>query len=195
MRRLFLVTHAEVVMNPAVPVPEWSLSPPGVARHQVFATLCPPLVSLFSSCETKAIEGADILGAAQGLTPKHVPSLHENDRSATGYLPPAEFETVADAFFANPQTSVRGWERAIDAQTRVVATLKQVVAEAPEGNIAVVAHGGIGALFRAHLLAAEIDRTHDQPAGGGGHVMTVALPDWKILQDWTRIETYAEPSV
>lgn len=28
--------------------------------------------------------------------------MHENDRSATGFLPPPEFEAVANQFFANP---------------------------------------------------------------------------------------------
>lgn len=36
----------------------------------------------------------------------------ENDRSSTGFLPPEEFEVVADAFFAQPGVSVRGWETA-----------------------------------------------------------------------------------
>ncbi len=140
------------------------------------------------------MDGAEILAAAQGLTARHVPSLHENDRSATGYLPPEEFEQVADAFFANPREPVRGWERAIDAQARVVTTLKRLVAGVRQGDIAVVAHGGIGALFRAHLLDAPIDRTHDQPRGGGGHVMVVALPGWTLLQDWHRIEAFALPA-
>jgi hypothetical protein len=46
--------------------------------------------------------------------------MHENDRSATGFLPPDEFETVANRLFAEPLVSIRGWERAIDAQLRIV---------------------------------------------------------------------------
>ena len=56
-----------------------------------------------------------------GLTPIVIDGLGENDRSSTGYLPKAEFEAVADAFFARPEESVRGWERAVDAQRRIVA--------------------------------------------------------------------------
>ena len=54
--------------------------------------------------------------------------LGENNRSATGFLPPAEFEKVADAFFANPEESVRGWERAIDAQRRIREAVDRIVA-------------------------------------------------------------------
>ncbi|ASP22702.1 histidine phosphatase superfamily (branch 1) [Antarctobacter heliothermus] len=193
MRRIFFVTHADVIMDPVVPVTDWQLSARGTARHRAFARACPPVGSVFSSFERKAMDGADILAEAQGLVARRVASLHENDRSATGYLPPAEFEAMADAFFAHPRDSQRGWERAIDAQARVVMTLRRVVAEAPSGDIAVVAHGGIGALLRAHLRGVGIDRSHDQPAGGGGgHLMVVSLPDWRLLQDWTRIEDFAE---
>lgn len=190
MRQLIFVTHAEVNIDPEVPVPEWSLSETGRARHHAFAERCPPISAVFSSFERKAIDGAEILAGARGLEVKRVLSLHENDRSATGYLPPEEFEQVADAFFANPRERVRGWERAMDAQARIVMTLKRLVAEVPDGDFAVVAHGGIGALLRAHLLGVPIDRTHDQPAGGGGHGLVVALPAWRLLQDWQRIESF-----
>jgi len=49
-----------------------------------------------------------------------VSPLGENDRSATGYLEPQEFETTANAFFAYPERSIRGWETAQAAQTRIV---------------------------------------------------------------------------
>lgn len=199
MRRLYYITHADVVIDPDVPVPEWRLSARGKARHEDFARRCPPVSSVFSSMERKAREGAAILAEDRGLVHREVLSLAENDRSATGYLPGPEFETMADAFFANPRESVRGWERAIDAQYRIVATLKRVVAEAPDGDIAVVAHGGIGALLRAHLTGSEIDRSHDQPRGAGGHVLVVGLPAsgdadggaWRLLDGWISIDSFA----
>lgn len=190
MRTLYYLTHAEVVIDPDMPVPDWHLSAQGRDRHARFAALCPPLRCVVSSGERKAAEGAAILADAQGLRVTEVPELHENDRSSTGYLPGPEFEAMADAFFARPRDSVRGWERAVDAQARVVAALKRLIQRAPPGDIAVVAHGGIGALLRAHLLGAPIDRGHDQPSGGGGHVMVIGLPGWTLAQDWTRIETF-----
>ncbi len=192
MRRLLFITHAEVVIDPEVPVTEWSLSPEGRARHDAFSARVTKIASIWSSGETKARDGADILAASFGLTPCVLPALHENDRSATGYLPPPEFEATADAFFANPAQSIRGWERAIDAQARCIAALTEVIATSPEGDIAVVAHGGIGALLRAHALKVPIDRSHDQPPGGGGHVMVLGLPVWTLLHDWQRIELFEE---
>ena len=52
--------------------------------------------------------------------------MHENDRSATGFLEPSEFERVADEFFARPTVSIGGWERAIDAQKRIVGEVEAV---------------------------------------------------------------------
>ena len=34
--------------------------------------------------------------------------MHENDRAATGCLPPKEFEIAASQFFVAPEVSARG---------------------------------------------------------------------------------------
>jgi broad specificity phosphatase PhoE len=85
---------------------------------------------------------------------------------------------MAEAFFANPEASVRGWERAADAQARIVAAVRAVVEESPEGDVLVAAHGAVGALLRGHLLGAPISRALDQP--GQGCWFTVALPAWRL---------------
>jgi broad specificity phosphatase PhoE len=151
-----------------VPVPRWPLTPRGIARMRSLAAepALDGLASVWASTETKAIEGAGILAAAFGLPVRVLEELGENDRSGTGYLPVEEFERVADAFFANPALSVRGWERAVDAQARIVAAIAQVMRESPPGPVAVVAHGGVGALLRAHLAGAPISREWDQPGAG-----------------------------
>jgi broad specificity phosphatase PhoE len=67
--------------------------------------------------------------------------MHENDRSATGFLPPDEFETVANRFFAHPLVSIQGWERAIDAQLRIVREVEHVLARNRAGDVLFVGHG------------------------------------------------------
>jgi hypothetical protein len=79
-------------------------------------------------------------------------ALHENDRSATGFIPPPEFERMADAFFAHPEESVRGWERAVDAQTRIAAAVDELLDRSPQGTVAFVAHGGVGTLLLCRYL-------------------------------------------
>ena len=188
---IHFITHPEVVINPSVPVPDWPLSPEGVRRMGL--ALERPwmgrLGSVFSSAERKATDAARLIADRFHLSPVLIEELGENDRSATGYLPKAAFEAMADAFFAQPERSVRGWERAVDAQRRIAAAVERVIAEAPrDGNIAVVSHGGVGALLLCHLKNVPISRAEDQPGAGGGCVYSFDRGTRTLLSGWRRIE-------
>jgi broad specificity phosphatase PhoE len=148
------------------------------------------LDAIFSSTERKAIESAGHLAQHLSLTINEVPELAENDRSSTGYLAASEFEQVADAFFAEPQQSIRGWERAIDAQTRVVGGVTRIW-EATRGMsaVAIVSHGAVGTLLYCHLTRQAISRRFDQPANGGGNYFSYSLVPptahtwWRAIDD------------
>jgi broad specificity phosphatase PhoE len=170
MQSVYFITHPEVAIDPHVKVTDWPLSALGRARMR--AALGKPWVrgirAIHASSERKAIEAAAILAGGLGVGFSTLAELGENDRSATGYLPPPDFERTADAFFARPEHSVRGWERAVDAQRRILAAADAVLAAAPaSGDIAIVAHGAVGALLICALESVPISRVHDQPAGGG----------------------------
>ncbi|GGF76843.1 phosphoglycerate mutase [Azorhizobium oxalatiphilum] len=189
MTPFLYVSHPQVQVDPAVPVPDWGLSPLGRARAGALAG--EPWLMVYgrviSSTEEKAKETAGILATALGLPVEVRDDLHENDRSATGYLPEAEFQQVADAFFANPHTSVRGWERAQDAQDRIVAGVMLALAEAPRTPTLFVGHGGVGTLLLCHLAGYAISRVHDQPPVGGGcwfRQTATETPDrWRPLEE------------
>ncbi|TCZ53376.1 histidine phosphatase family protein [Roseicella aquatilis] len=185
MATAWFVTHPEVAIDPAVPVPDWGLSTEGHRRAALMAARpwARTLVAVFSSAERKARETAFVLG----LPVRVRAALGENDRSATGYLPKAEFEATADLFFAHPEQSIRGWERAVDAQARIVAAVGAALAEAPPGEVAIVAHGAVGALLRCHLAGLPISRAEDQPPGGGGHLFGFDRATCR-LTPWWRIE-------
>lgn len=187
MSRLFFITHAEVDIDPGIPVPEWGLSQLGAARHAAFAQRAVRFCAIWSSSEHKAREGAGFLADVQNLAVSVDPDLGENDRSTTGFLPPDVFEQAADAFFAKPDTSYRGWETASDAQSRVVSALKRIETASPKGDIAVIAHGAVGALTRAWAMSAPISRVHDQ-TGSCGNVMVLARPTFEFLSGWTPME-------
>jgi broad specificity phosphatase PhoE len=190
MPTVFFITHPDVAIDPAIPLTEWPLNARGVARMR--AMLAQPWVSdiahVASSKERKALDGARILATHLGADPVIHSGLDENDRSATGYLPKPAFEAMADAFFARPDASVRGWERAVDAQARIVAAMRDVLDEAPAGDVAVVSHGGVGALLLCHLIAAPISRRADQPPGSGGFVMAFGRRDWTLRHSWRPID-------
>jgi broad specificity phosphatase PhoE len=188
---IHFITHPEVMIDPAVPIPDWPLSPVGMRRMRL-ALERPWLTgvrSLFSSAERKAMDAAGLIAEKLGLRPVIVEGLGENNRSATGYLSKAEFEAVADEFFARPEESVRGWERAADAQRRIVDAVEHVISmAAAEGDIAIVSHGGVGALLLCHLKGVSISRTEDQPGEGGGNVFSFGGSDRRLLSGWRRIE-------
>ncbi len=121
----------------------------------------------------------------QGLPVVVDEALGENDRSATGFLPPAEFEAVADLFFRTPTVSVRGWETAQAAQQRMVLAVQRCLARADTGDVAVVAHGAVGTLLWCHLAGETVDRRHDQPGQGSWYSVDVA--SIRPLSAWRRL--------
>ena len=187
MQHAYFLTHPNVLIDREVPVPRWPLSPRG--RERMVAGLRQPWVAALGavvcSSEQKAIDGAEILAGHLGLPFSQDAGLDENDRSATGFLPPPEFEAMADAFFAAPESSVRGWERAVDAQARVVAAVARVLAaHRGSGDIAIVSHGAVGALLYCHLAGVPIDRRWDQPPNGGGNYFRFSLAPPSVDGGW-----------
>jgi len=186
---LYYVTHPQVQIDAAVPVPEWGLS--DIGRARAVAMLDQPWVGssrrIVSSGERKAIETGEILARHLRLAVEVRERMHENDRSATGFLPPPEFEAVADQFFANPHKSVRGWERAIDAQQRIVSEVAAVLDEGGAGDMAFVGHGGVGTLLLLSLSVREISREADQPAGGGNY-FAYDIGARRVIHGWRPID-------
>ncbi|MEO1734386.1 MAG: histidine phosphatase family protein [Pseudomonadota bacterium] len=186
-RLLHFMTHADVVIDPKIEVPDWPLNDRGRARHAdgARADYATAISAVYASNERKARDGAAILAKALGVEMQIVPDLHENDRSATGFLPKVEFETVADAFFAQPDQSVRGWEPARAAQSRIVAAVTRIAEQdATPGDIGIVAHGGVGTLLLCHALSVPISRVHDQPGRSGGNVFTLRVPGLQFVSGW-----------
>jgi broad specificity phosphatase PhoE len=186
---IHFITHPEVAIDPAMPVTKWRLSPTGERRMWLAAERpwLANIEAMFCSQEIKATHAAFIISKCLHIGFIVIDELGENDRSATGYLPKDEYEAVADQFFAQPETSIRGWERAIDAQRRIVQAVKHALSLAPEGNVVIVSHGAVGALLRCHLKGAPISRSEDQPGNGGGNMFSFDR-DWHVLSGWQRIE-------
>ncbi|MBZ9710799.1 phosphoglycerate mutase family protein [Mesorhizobium sp. ESP7-2] len=185
----YYITHPQVQIDTTIPVPDWGLS--DVGRARAHAMLDQPWIAsigrVVSSGERKAIETAEVLGRHLNLAVQVRQRMHENDRSATGFLPPPEFEAVADQFFANPHESVRGWERAIDAQQRIVSEVEAVLDVNDAGNIAFVGHGGVGTLLLLSLSDRQISREADQPAGGGNY-FAYDLGARRLIHGWRPID-------
>jgi broad specificity phosphatase PhoE len=193
----YYLSHPQVQIDPAVPVPQWGLSDAGRARLATLAGAgwLASVRRIVSSDERKAIETAEtLLPMTDAARVEILPGFHENDRSATGFLPPAEFEATADAFFAAPDQSVRGWERAADAQARILGAVDAVLADR-EAPVLFVGHGGVGTLLKCHLKGEPIARSADQAAEGGhpggGNVHAFSIAERRHLFGWTALEQVA----
>jgi len=189
MPKVRYLTHPQVLIDPTVPIPLWGLSAVGRDRVAIFSQSRAPKTTtqIVSSAERKAIETAQPIAAALGLNLEVREAMHENDRSATGYLPPDEFEIVANEFFAHPFASVRGWERAIDAQARIVREVETVLERNLQGDILFVGHGAVGTLLFCHYSEVAISRVLDQPPGGG-HYFTFLKEPRRVLHPWRRMD-------
>ena len=190
-RDVYFITHPDVHVDAQTPVPDWSLSERGIARMR--AGLAQPwlaqLTAVYSSAERKARDAAVLIAERLGSQLRVVPDLGEVDRSATGYLPHAEHKATADAMFANPDASVRGWETARHAQARIVGAVQELLAaDRTRGAIAIVSHGAVGALLLCQVTNRAIGREHDQPGSGGGNYFAFRYPASDLIHGWKRFD-------
>jgi broad specificity phosphatase PhoE len=180
------MSHPEVVIDAGVAVPDWGLS--GVGRQRTRAMCRQPWLPttrrIVSSPEHKALEAAAIVADHVGLTVEIRPGTGETDRSATGFVPSERHETLADAFFARPEHSAEGWERAVDVQARVAAALADLLGG--DVDALVVGHGAAGTLWYCLLAGLPIGRQHDQP--GVGHYFAIELPTRRPIHPWRCID-------
>lgn len=196
MAKLIFLTHPEVVIDPLVPVPHWPLNATGRKRMELFADALSGIrfSSIHASTEQKAMDGAAIVGERFGLPYRTHQDLGENDRSATGYIAPPEFWEVVSAFFANPHESIRGWERAIDAQSRIIKAVNRIAAEDNNsGDTLIVSHGGVGCLLMASLQKVEIGQETRPQHPGGGCFFVIDRKTLSLKQDWRTIEEAVFP--
>lgn len=191
MSTILFLTHPEVVIDPAVPVPRWPLSEKGRRRAGLFvdeALAGRAVTAVWSSDERKAMDGGAIIAGRLGVPHRIDPDLGENDRSSTGYVAPPEFWEIVADFFSRPDESVRGWATARDEQRRIVAAVTRLAREEPTGgDLVVVSHGGVGQLLTAHLSGVEIGQEDKPQHPGGGCWMEIDRATLTIKAAWRSV--------
>jgi len=182
------LSHPQVDINPDIPVSSWGLNHTGEARilKLIEAGWLNEVSRVVSSAEVKAIETANPIAQALNAPVEVRQAMHENDRTSTGYLPSEEFELVASEFFANPHKSIRGWEKAIDAQRRIVSETENVLRNHINGNLVIVGHGAVGTLLFCHYSNLPISRQYDQK--GSGNYFSFLKDKRQVLHGWRPME-------
>jgi broad specificity phosphatase PhoE len=189
--KIHFLAHPEVSIDPNVPVPNWSLSDVGRGRLEQFCkrtVWLRELTRLVSSTETKAYDGAKILKQHFGLPLHQDAGLNEIDRSSTGYVPKAEHILLSKAAFANPELSIRGWEKVVDAQKRIQGVVAKLVERYPRDNILISSHGAVGVLLLCSLLREPISSRNFMKNAGGGCYFSFESRDMTPTSGWVDID-------
>ena len=151
MRKLILIKHASPLVVPGTPPEKWKLSDRGRESCTPLAEAVRPhgVAKIFASEEPKARETAEIVGQQLGVAAESAPGLHEHDRSNVPHMRSGEFISHMEVFFRRPTERVLGRESAVQALDRFESAVNAAVQRHAEGNIAIVSHGTVIALFAA----------------------------------------------
>jgi broad specificity phosphatase PhoE len=182
MRKLILVKHARPQVDEDIPSHDWHLSDEGRAA-------CGPLANvlrahdpdiIITSDEPKAFETGKLLGDALGKPVETAAGLHEHDRGNVPMMPSREFLSMLALFFKERDRLVLGRETAKEAATRIQDAIDGIVSTHAVGNIAVVTHGTVLALFAADHGAGDgflLYRKMGLPS-----LMTFSIPDYRVQE-------------
>lgn len=158
MRKLVLVKHSLPDIDPVAPSREWRLSDTGRALCETLADALAEhhLTAVVTSSEPKAIETGRIVADKLGVESEVSEGLQEHDRSNVGFLGAQEFEDRIEEFFAtDPGRPVFGKETAEQANRRFANVIDTIVEAHADGNLAVVTHGTVMALFLHRVAGVE----------------------------------------
>ncbi len=182
MRALILVKHSVPKIVPDIPAHQWHLSDEGYRR-------CTPLaerlavyqtMAIVTSSEPKAIETAERVAAHLAKPYAVVHGLHEHDRSNISFLPGDAFQDSVALFFKHPNELVFGRETAEQTAKRFAGAIERVLDTYLDGNVVVVTHGTVIALFVAA-------RTRMEPYVlwqrlGLPSFVVLALPEFELVE-------------
>lgn len=148
-RTLTLVKHARPEKLDGVDSHEWPLSPQGRddVRRLVAQLAGNKYAAVISSPEPKAAETAALLSEAFSLDFSTHEGLAEHDRSNVPLMKTPEFVSAIANFFSKPAQLVLGKETAKHALKRFEQAMDATLAAHPEGDLLIVSHGTVLALW------------------------------------------------
>ena len=150
-RKLILVKHASPFVMPGTPPQRWRLSDQGrescIPLAEALRAYGPAVI--VSSDEPKAQETAQLVAEHLKLASQTAEGLHEHDRSNVPHMRSGEFISHMELFFRRPRELVLGRETAEQATQRFEAGVEEVLKTHPSGNVTIVSHGTVIALFIA----------------------------------------------
>ncbi|GIV96306.1 MAG: hypothetical protein KatS3mg057_0963 [Herpetosiphonaceae bacterium] len=192
-RLLYLIRHAPVTLLPDRPAPEWPLTGEGraLAERLAEAPVWRNLELVASSPEAKALNTAEPIAAAAGLTVRIEEELREVRREGTPVVGWEAYKAMVAAFFASPGQSVHGWEPGGVARQRIVSCINRLLAET-QGSLALVSHGLILSLYLASLTGLDIPNLEEWAAIPLPAVAIVDPSVGRVVAPFVSVEGFLE---
>jgi broad specificity phosphatase PhoE len=188
-RKLILVKHSQPEIVPDVPAHQWKLSDVGRRRCKALAerlAAYEPRV-VVTSLEPKAKETGWLVAHALGARIETAPDLHEHNRCEIGFLADQEeFRSRVIDLLEHPGELVFGSETADEAHRRFAVAIADIVAHHPNGNLVVIAHGTVMALFVARVAA--LDPVPLWQSLGLPSFAVLALPGYQLVEVVEEVE-------
>ena len=147
MTKIYLVRHAEAEPS-GNDAALWPLSERGESqvRKLAGAPFWDEVKTIISSDEPKAVATVSPIAAERRIPLQMHQGLRELCRTAVWL---EDYEARVLDVFQKPALSIEGWERASDAQARILATLEELLLKFDGAPFAVVSHGMVMALLLA----------------------------------------------
>jgi probable phosphoglycerate mutase len=142
------------------------------------------LQAVYASDLRRAWETAEAVGSAQGLEVVRLPALREVDVGSWSGLTRDECEQRFPDAFERWQSGGVGWDDGESYEAmgeRIVAVVKRLAAEHPDGAILVVSHGGPIRAVHAEALGVDI-ATHRRtgPVEPNARLSAVHVEDGRL---------------
>lgn len=185
---VYLIRHAEVVVDEAVPAHEWLLSDEGRrAASELAAAPCwRRVAAVVSSPEPKARATAGPIAAAAMLDLREDPGLREVLRDATWTAGAEAYVGLVASYF---EGALPAWERLSEAQSRIVRSLERACAEA-EGAVCAVSHGLLLSLYVAWLDGRRAPALHEWKSISLPAVAVADPAERRLVQPFSPVEEF-----
>lgn len=186
MKKLFLITHPDVVIDPSQPIDKWVLSKKGIDRAKALmtGTFWKDVSVIYTSTEPKAKTVAKMAAQKFNIPIFEKESLVEIDRSFTGFLPYDEFMNTVMNFFKRPDESCRGWETARTAMKRISSCVEGIMKKSHEEDIVIVGHGVTFALLLCYVKS--IEPSFGLCQDGVGFISEIDWEKREIISSWRK---------
>jgi broad specificity phosphatase PhoE len=168
-----LLRHGAPEIEAGVASIAWRLSDAGraAARRTAERLRAFAVTAIVSSPEPKARETADFVAQASSCPVSELAALREHDRQTAGHLDRETFVRSVANLFEHPDERVFGEETAAQALRRFRDAISEILRAHPSGDVVVVSHGTVIALFVADLTG----------ENGVGLWRSMAMPSWFVL--------------